>query len=85
MVPAALGATELVFRDVQPGRYAVQMFHDENDDGRLNENILGIPTEGIGFSRDAPVLGTPKFADAAIDVPKDGLTIRVTMRYSILD
>ena len=38
------------FYDVPYGRYAIAVYHDENNDDTLNTRKLGIPTEGIGFS-----------------------------------
>lgn len=35
------------------GEYAVKVFHDENDDGEMGKNFLGIPNESYGFSNDA--------------------------------
>ncbi|AGH49554.1 hypothetical protein G432_09145 [Sphingomonas sp. MM-1] len=66
--PARIGATVVVVRGVPPGRYAAQGFHDRNGNGKVDRNLIGIPTEGIGFSNDAKIrLGPPKFADAAFD------------------
>lgn len=71
----------VVLRDVPPGDYAVQAVHDENANGDLDRGLF-LPTEGIGFSRDAPMRrGPPTFADAAIRVGPDGGTISLTMRY----
>lgn len=35
------------------GFYAIRVFHDENKNGKLDTNILGIPTEDYGFSNNA--------------------------------
>jgi uncharacterized protein (DUF2141 family) len=43
----------IVFRNVEPGRYAIILFHDENGNGRLDVNFWGVPTEPYGFSNDA--------------------------------
>lgn len=39
--------------NVPHGEYAVAVFHDENRDGKLNRNVLGIPQEQYGFSNNA--------------------------------
>ena len=41
------------FEDIPPGTYALTVIHDENMNGKLDTNRLGIPTEGYGFSNDA--------------------------------
>lgn len=67
---------------VPPGTYAVQAWHDENDNGRIDRDLLGIPREGIGFSRDAPVrFGPPSFGDAQFDVGDGGGRTRLKLRY----
>lgn len=82
-VVSAEGDTVLTFRHVKPGRYAIALLHDENDNGKADRAALMIPTEGFGFSRDAKVrFGPPKFAAAAFDVAagtSEKLAIR--MRY----
>lgn len=77
--PAA-ARTVLVYRNLQPGSYALSLFHDENGNGKLDSNIAGIPTERYGFSRDARGrMGPPGFADAAVELRSD-LTITVNLR-----
>lgn len=47
---------------LRPGEYAFRYFHDENNNGKLDKNMLGIPREGFGFSNDPPILvGEPSF------------------------
>ena len=41
------------FEGIAPGTYAMAIIHDENMNGKLDKNMLGIPTEGYGFSNDA--------------------------------
>jgi uncharacterized protein (DUF2141 family) len=78
IVPAKTGEITVVFENLPPGLYGVSAFHDENNNGKLDTTLLGIPTEGFGFSRDAiGHFGPPAFADFA--VPPG--TIRVTLRY----
>ena len=70
---ATQGEVKFVFHDLPAGKYAVAAFHDENGNGKLDRNSLGIPTEGYGFSNDAQGTGgPPKFAQAAFDF--DGKT-----------
>lgn len=70
--------------DVPPGRYAIGVMHDEDDDGEFDTGFLGIPSEGYGFSRDARgTLGPPSFDSAAFDYRGGVLTVTVTMRYGV--
>ncbi len=66
------------FEDIPPGTYALAVIHDENMNGKLDTNWLGIPTEGYGFSNDAKaLLGAPSFSAASF--PYDGGTIDLTI------
>ena len=44
---------EVVFENVPYGIYAIKVFHDEDEDGEMNTNFLGIPSEAYGFSNNA--------------------------------
>src|SRR5262245_45275026 len=44
--------TRCVFENVTPGTYAMTFIHDENDNGKLDKNLLGMPTEGYGVSNN---------------------------------
>ena len=80
--PAASGEAQVVVRGIEPGLYAVQAFHDQNDNFDLDRNFLGIPKEGMGFSNDAPMrFGPPSFDEAAIEVSADGAATRLRLRY----
>ncbi len=64
-----------------PGRYAIRMFHDVNADGAMDANIIGIPTEPIGFSNNAPLqFGPPSFAAAAFDIAASGAAQSIVLR-----
>ena len=78
---AAKGGTVLVFRHVPPGTYAISLFHDQNANGRL-DTMMGIPSEGYGFSRDAAVrFGPPRFAEARFAVGAADLTMPIKVRH----
>lgn len=69
------------FEDIPPGRYALAVVHDENMNGKLDVQWLGIPTEGYGFSNDAKaLLGAPTFSDASF--PYDGRNLDLTIRLN---
>ncbi|MCL2428022.1 MAG: DUF2141 domain-containing protein [Alphaproteobacteria bacterium] len=79
--PARVGVVTVRITGVSPGTYAVVAYHDENDNGHVDRNFLGIPTETVGFSRDAPVrFGPPSWDDAAFVVAPGGAQIELTLR-----
>jgi len=79
MAPAA-EKTVLVYRNLAAGSYAVSLFHDDNENGKFDTNVAGIPIERYGFSRDARGrMGPPAFADAVFELTGD-TTITVNLR-----
>ena len=75
-VAARTGAL-LVFSDVAPGDYALTVLHDENQNFRA-DMMLGIPREGVGFSRNpALIMGPPKFDAVRFRVPASNAGERV--------
>jgi uncharacterized protein (DUF2141 family) len=70
----------VILADIPKGTYAIACFHDENDNGKLDTNFMGIPTEGVGASNNARgVFGPPKYKDAKFELSGDrAMTITVS-------
>ncbi|MEL7033554.1 MAG: DUF2141 domain-containing protein [Pseudomonadota bacterium] len=69
-----------VFEGLAPGEYAVRLYHDVNDDGEMNTNPFGMPTEPYAFSNDAKGrFGPAKWDAAKFTVEADGTTHTITM------
>ncbi|MEM7458757.1 MAG: DUF2141 domain-containing protein [Pseudomonadota bacterium] len=69
-----------VFEGLEPGEYAVRLYHDVNDDGEMNTNPFGMPTEPYAFSNDAKGRFGPATWDAAkFTVEADGTIHTITM------
>lgn len=63
------------FKELPAGQYAAVAFQDENGNGMLDKNFLGLPKEPYGFSNGARgATGAPKFSDAAVTLNPDGTT-----------
>ncbi len=68
-VKSKAGEAVAVFKDIAPGRYAISVMHDANDNKELDSNFMGIPKEGFGFSNDAMgMFGPPDFKKASFEV-----------------
>lgn len=79
---AAAGTQSVVFTNLEPGTYAIIVFHDENDNGKLDETPWGVPAEGYGFSNNAEgFLAAPAFKDAAVTLGHSDREIAITLRY----
>jgi uncharacterized protein (DUF2141 family) len=56
---------KLVWKDVPHGTYAIAVVHDENDNGDVDTNFIGMPKEGVGTSNNPrPRMGPPKWKDS---------------------
>ena len=78
--PAQAGETVLKVGQVPAGTWAVLAYHDENDNAELDRNLIGIPKEDYGFSRDAASrFGPPTFAEAAIAVQEGDLAVKIRL------
>ncbi|MEL6691787.1 MAG: DUF2141 domain-containing protein [Pseudomonadota bacterium] len=63
----------VTFEGLEPGEYAVKLYHDVNDDGEMNTNPFGMPTEPFAFSNDAKGrFGPAKWDAAKLSVSTDG-------------
>ena len=70
------------FEDIPPGTYALVAIHDENMNGKLDTNLLGIPTEGYGFSNDVKaLLGAPSFSAASFQYNGETLDLTISLHY----
>jgi uncharacterized protein (DUF2141 family) len=80
--PAVAGTTTVTLDDLPAGTYAVQAFHDRNDDGHLDRGALGIPREGFGFSNNPPLgFKGPSFARASFVHGSEAQTIALKLRH----
>ena len=44
---------QVVFTNLSYGWYGVSLYHDENSNGEMDKNAMGIPKEAYGFSNNA--------------------------------
>jgi uncharacterized protein (DUF2141 family) len=74
--------SEVVLTNLDPGQYAIVLFHDENGNGKLDTNALGIPTEPYGFSNNVQgFLGPPAFKKAIMQVGADDKAVHIVLLY----
>ena len=60
---------QATFKNLQPGAYAVAVFHDENGNHEFDQGLFGIPLEDFAFSNNARVFfAPPSFKDAAFQL-----------------
>lgn len=73
------GKTVSIPIELEAGNYAVSVYHDENDNKKLDANFIGIPKEPVGLSNDhRPKFGPPQYKKAEIEV-NEGTVISIRM------
>jgi uncharacterized protein (DUF2141 family) len=66
-VPVEDWLTSLNTTDLDTLPIAISVYHDKNDNGKLDKNSFGLPTERYGFSNDpARGFGPPRFSQTAM-------------------
>ena len=79
--PAKAGETVVTVDGVPTGSWAVLSYQDENDNGKLDRNVLGIPKEPYAFSRDARGrFGPPSFEEAAFELRDEKAVTTIKLR-----
>ena len=69
------------FARLPRGDYALKLFHDVNNNDRLDTNFLGIPTEPYAFSNDAQArFGPPAYDKAKFSLDSPHQTLRIDFR-----
>ena len=65
------GAT-VTFVGIPKGEYGISAYQDENSNGKLDKNIIGIPSEDFACSNNAKgFMGPPAYEDAKFIISKD--------------
>ncbi|PKP33562.1 MAG: hypothetical protein CVT99_01050 [Bacteroidetes bacterium HGW-Bacteroidetes-16] len=66
------GASSVTFENLPEGKYAVNILHDEDNDGKIKKGMV-LPKEGIGFSnyQSISIFNRPNFRKASFDLEGD--------------
>lgn len=68
------------FKQLPAGKYAISVFHDSQNTGKLRTNMMGIPKDGYGFSNNATGLfGPPSFDKASFNVGNGRIEIDIKL------
>ena len=71
-------SARISFDSISPGKYAIQFFHDENENQKMDFSLIGIPKEKFGSSNNVkPILGPPKFEKMLFNLTENKKVIMV--------
>jgi uncharacterized protein (DUF2141 family) len=78
--PVAGRSVQAVFDDVPAGTYALFVLHDANNNNKMDKNLLGIPKEGYGASKNKlPFAAAPTFKENRFVVQHNS-TVRLMVK-----
>jgi uncharacterized protein (DUF2141 family) len=67
--------------NLPPGIYAVSVFHDEDGDGKMQKNGVGIPVDRFGFSNNPTLFfGPPSFSKSAFSIKNTQTKVLINLR-----
>ncbi|MGM0593735.1 MAG: DUF2141 domain-containing protein [Pseudomonadota bacterium] len=78
---AEAGSVTFTFNELDAGDYGIIVYHDDNDDGKMNRFLGMVPTEGYGLSTNPEVSGPPDFDDARFTLEEGGSAITINLNY----
>jgi outer membrane protein len=67
----AVGDGVYALENVSDGEIAVLVYYDENENGLIDKNFIGIPRESLAMSNAYEPKGPPSYARASFDMPSD--------------
>lgn len=71
--------TQTLINSLPPGKYAICTFQDKDENGEINKNFFGYPTEAYGFSNNPKIsFSIPSFEKCLIEI-KEGKKNIVTI------
>lgn len=81
-VRARAGVVQACIFLPEPGAYGLALYHDENANGKVDKNGLGIPKEGFGFSNNPRIFfSAPSFKKVRVVISGPGASLRIRMKY----
>lgn len=73
------GKATVTFTNISPGTYGVLLFHDKNDNKRMDFEPNGMPLEMFGVSNNVMSMGPPMWSDAKFEVANEPIELEIRM------
>ena len=75
-------SAQVTFKDLPQGTFAVSVLHDENSNGKMDKNFVGMPKEGYGASNNPKKKKrAPTFDEAKFSLNTSEQAIEITLIY----
>jgi uncharacterized protein (DUF2141 family) len=77
---AKKGKIDEMITDIPYGELAMAIYHDENNNGKIDKNAIGIPKEPYAFSNNyKPTIKAPNFDNCKFSYNKKSSTVKISM------
>ena len=77
---AVTGEMIFEFEEVPNGEYTISIYHDMNENGELDKNLMGIPNEPYGVSKEGKsMFGPPSYKDALFTVENMNVDLKISL------
>lgn len=70
----------VIFTGIPYKQYAISVYHDLDDNDKLNKNFLGIPTEPYGFSNNPKIVAGPSYDKSAFELDQKEISMKIGLR-----
>jgi uncharacterized protein (DUF2141 family) len=75
-------SAQVTFKDLPQGTFAISVLHDENGNGKMDKNFVGMPKEGYGASNNpSKKRRAPTFDEAKFSLNTSEQAIEITLIY----
>ena len=77
---AETGNLEFKFEEIPSGTYTISTYHDQNKNGELDKNFIGIPSEPYGISMEGKSnFGPPSYQKAVFSIEGKPKTLTIQL------
>jgi len=70
----------IIFKNIPYGTYAVSLFQDENNNGKIDRAPIGFPIEPYGISGNKNTIGPPSFNDGKFVLKSSNLSLKIILK-----
>lgn len=73
---------EVILNDIPPGTYTISILDDEDENDKMNFNLLRMPREGYGFSNNiVPRHKSPPYEECSFQVDEKNVYLKIEIQY----
>ncbi len=74
------GSIEFTFSDIKNGTYAIAVYHDINNNNKLDKNFFGIPKEPYAFSKNVNhAFSAPTFDECKLNLENSNFDLTIKL------